>query len=173
MGQCSGASKLSLVVVGAIGRVSWLLVSGGFRSCQYIWDSLVFVGVTRRIWWLLVQMGGLSGVVQPGGFGGCQYIRDSWYNWEGLMVVVEVRGFGLLVQPPGGRFNGCGTTGRVWCQPAQPKELKEVASEDQRAVVVKKGTGWWHRGVETSMGAVETSMGAPSLRNADVGVPWG
>lgn len=51
-----------------------------FRSCQYIWDSLVVVGVTRKIWWLLVQMGGLSGVVQPGGFGGCQYIRDSWYN---------------------------------------------------------------------------------------------
>lgn len=85
MGQCSGASKLSLVVVGAVGRVSWLLVqSGGFRSCQYIWDSLVVVGVTRKVWWLLVQMGGLSGVVQPGGFGGCQCIGDSWYNWEGL-----------------------------------------------------------------------------------------
>lgn len=53
------------------------------------------------------------------------------------------------------------------------QKSSEVASENQRAVVVKKGTGWWHRGVENTMGAVETSMGAPSLRNADVGVPWG
>lgn len=40
-------------------------------------------------------------------------------------------------------------------------------------MVVNKGTGWWHRGVETPMGAVGTSIGALSLRSVDVGVPWG
>lgn len=63
---------------------------------------------------------------------------------------------------------------------ASTTKRAEIASEAQRAVVVNKDTGWWHRDVETPMGAVDTptgavgtSMGAPSLRNVDVGVPWG
>lgn len=67
----------------------------------------------------------------------------------------------MAVEQLGG-FGGC----------QHNQKSSEVASEDQRAVVVNKGTGWWHRDVETPMGAVETSMGAPSPRNADVGVPW-
>lgn len=64
------------------------------------------------------------------------------------------------------------------CQHNQ--KSSEIASDDQRAVVVNKDTGSWHRYGETPMDAVDTptgavgiSMGAPSLRNVDVGVPWG
>lgn len=69
------------------------------------------VGITRGVWWLLVQLGGLSGVVQLGGFGGYRYIWEGfirgllvqlgglnscWYNWEGSEAVVKP-----------GRFKGC------------------------------------------------------------------
>lgn len=93
-------------------------------------------------------------MVQVGGFGG------YWYNQlvKGLMAVKQLGGSG-----------GC----------QHNQKSSEIASEDQRAVVVNKSTGWWHKDVETPMGAVDTptgavgiSMSAPSLRSVDVGVPW-
>lgn len=85
--------------------------------------------------------------VQVRGFGGC------WYNHlvEGLMAVVQLGGSG-----------GC----------QHKQKSSEIASEDQRAVVVNKGTGWWHKNMETPTGAVDTPTGALSLRSIDVGVSW-
>lgn len=37
-------------------------------------EGLVVVGKSGRVSWLLVQLGRLSGVVQPGEFGGCWYL---------------------------------------------------------------------------------------------------
>lgn len=96
------------------------------------------------------------------------------------MAVVQVRGLGGCWQ---NLLVGCLTAmeqlgGSGGCQ--HNKKSSEVASEDQRAVVVNKGSGWWHGDVETLMGAVETptgavgtSVGALSPRNIDMEVPQG